>query len=136
MNNVNNNGNNPNLAFKNPLELSGRYDPNTHSRVQVDMPKADKDFFCSIRPTKNTMQTVINYLLVKLQNELKSRNITTVIEQQEFCDYVRCCRISDGRDENGTIAGSTPNRPVSEASAPDDNGRKAKAPRKGAQPKK
>jgi len=161
-NNVNNtnNTNNTNTAttrktFENPLALSGAYQPDLHSRIQVDMPREERDFFVSIRPTKNTMQTLINILLVKLQTQLKHHGITTVIQQREFCEYITECRIEDGRDgrTEASIAsavasaaanarpviihatagnvhiGGTAARPVPEASSSNDGRRKTKAPR-------
>jgi hypothetical protein len=115
--------------FENPLALSGAYQPEIHSRIQIDMPREDRDFFVSIRPTKNTMQTLINILLVKLQTQLKQHGITTVIQQKEFCEYVTNCRIKDGRTagtntDNATIAtisnGSPVARALSKTSASND----------------
>jgi hypothetical protein len=130
------------------------------------MPREERDFFVSIRPTKNTMQTLINILLVKLQTQLKHHGITTVIQQREFCEYITDCRIEDGRDgrTEASIAsavasavasaaanarpviihatagnvhiGSTVVRPVPETSAPNDGRGEAKTPSKGKKPKK
>ena len=103
------------------------------------MPREDRDFFVSIRPTKNTMQTLINILLVKLQTQLKHHGITTVIQQREFCEYISQCRIEDGRAGDAIIdtsaiasvpIGSTVARPLSEASPSNDGRRETKAPRK------
>ena len=150
-NNVNNT-NNANTAttrktFENPLALSGAYQPDLHSRIQVDMPREERDFFVSIRPTKNTMQTLINILLVKLQTQLKHHGITTVIQQREFCEYITECRIEDGRAHSvaayvntarttAVSIGGTAARPVPEASPSNDGRGETQTSRKGKKLKK
>jgi hypothetical protein len=106
----------PIARFRNPLELSGAYNPLTHGRVQVDMPKDDLNFFRSINPVKGMMQTTINILLVKLQTQLKSHGITTVTQCREYCDFLNNIHVTDGRESIVPI-GSTPAGPVPKTSA-------------------
>lgn len=143
----------------NPWEIPGAFNANEEYRINIDMPKGEVNFFRSIRPNRGTMPALCNTLLLKLKDALIQHGIQHFSQINEFCEFVRYCRIVDGRPGTATSSpaeyrivgtqtgrltsstsptvastptptGSPANGFVPQTSPPHDGGRKTRATRK------
>lgn len=79
--------------FTNPFQSHPEWDSGQVVRLVSRVPQSEYNFFYCINPEKGTVQTVVNQLLFKLNNELRKRNITSVTEQSAFIDFVLRCEL-------------------------------------------
>lgn len=116
--------------LENPWEIPGSFNSQEEIRFTLDLPRVEADFFRSIRPTRGTVPTLANTLLEKLKQQLIQHGITQFTQQPEFCEFIKHCRIVDGRIGQPTTAGSSTPGTLPEASPSNDNGGKARTPSK------
>lgn len=132
----------PKPTLEDPWAIVGGYNNKEEIRVTWDMPRAKHRFLRGVLPVRNGMSSILNTLLDKLITKCEQNGIKTIEQLEQFCEFVRDCRIEDGRGFDATIPatnsastpGSTTNRPVSDSASPNVPARKARGVRKNTQP--
>jgi hypothetical protein len=104
---------NMNTKFTNPYPL-GPYNPETHARINAEVPK---DWYMSIRAMVPTggIQTTACILWHKLEQLCKQKGISNATDANRFINLVNNLILSDGRE-----SGSTPSGFVRDTYAPDE----------------
>ena len=105
--------------FTNPYPL-GPYNPDTHARINAEVPKEWYNNIRAMVPTGG-IQTTVNILWYKLEQLCIEKGLTNVTDRTQFCELVSNLILVDGRTgiSRGSASGTLPS-----ANEPHDGGTK------------
>mgnify|MGYP000853967501 CR=1 FL=1 len=111
-----------NILF-NPYETHPEVRAKQTKLLQTRIPRSLGQRIYSISPEKGSLQSILNHLLKKLENELDARNIAGVFNQDSFFDLIVRSKLVLPED---SLSGSTASSTLSEAKGRNDARRNAR----------